>query len=114
LIWERQWYLTYHYWPTSENTHEFVVSIYFVPPKTPLDRIRQEHTVAVTKEYALQDVNTLEATQRMIETGVVDTFVLNDQEILCRHHHAVVKEYVRANESGTPVSFPWNRSTADA
>ena len=34
LIWERQWYLTYHYWPLSENKHLFEVSCYFVPPKT--------------------------------------------------------------------------------
>jgi phenylpropionate dioxygenase-like ring-hydroxylating dioxygenase large terminal subunit len=107
LIWERQWYLTYHYWPTSENTHVFETTIYFVPPKTPLDRMRQELAVATTKEFALQDANTLEATQKMIETGVVDTYNLNDQEILCRHHHAVVKEYVRAHQTGTPVSFPW-------
>jgi phenylpropionate dioxygenase-like ring-hydroxylating dioxygenase large terminal subunit len=114
LIWERQWYLTYHYWPLSENTHLFEVSIYFVPPKTAADRLRQEHTVAVTKEYALQDANTLEATQRMIETGVVKEFHLNDQEILCRHHHYAVREFVRAHEAGTPVNFPWNRATASA
>lgn len=114
LVWERQWYLTYHYWPTSENTHLFEVSMYFVPPKTPLDRIRQEHTVATTKEYALQDANTLEATQRMIETGVVSEFHLNDQEILCRHHHYAVREYVRAHEEGTPVSFPWNRAAVSS
>jgi glycine betaine catabolism A len=70
--------------------------------------------VAVTKEYALQDANTLEATQRMIETGVVKDFYLNDQEILCRHHHYAVREYVRAHEEGTPVSFPWNSATASA
>ncbi len=107
LIWERQWYMTYHYWPLAANKHLFEVSLHFVPPKTPLDRIRQELTVATTKEFALQDANTLEATQTMLETRVVDTFVLNDQEILCRHHHAAVREFVRAHQDGTPVNFPW-------
>jgi len=114
LIWERQWYLTYHYWPLAENKHMFEVSAYFVPPKNARDRVQQEYAVAVMKEFALQDANTLEATQTMLETRVVDTFVLNDQEILCRHHHAVVKEEVRAHEEGTPVNFPWNRATAAA
>jgi phenylpropionate dioxygenase-like ring-hydroxylating dioxygenase large terminal subunit len=114
LIWEREWYLTYHYWPLSANTHQFEVSLYFVPPRTPVERIRQEHAVAVTKEYALQDANTLEATQTMIETGVVKEFYLNDQEILCRHHHAVVAEHVRAHQTCTPVSYPWSRATAEA
>jgi phenylpropionate dioxygenase-like ring-hydroxylating dioxygenase large terminal subunit len=114
LIWERQWYLTYHYWPLAENKHLFEVTAYFVPPRNALERLQQELAVVSMKEYALQDANTLEATQRMIETGVVDRFVLNDQEILCRHHHFVVKENVRAHQTGTPVNYPWNRAAAPA
>ena len=67
LIWEPEWYLTYHYWPTSHNSHMFEVSLYFVPPKNATERLRQEMAVVSTKEYALQDANTLEATQSMIE-----------------------------------------------
>ena len=37
LIWERGWYLTYHYWPTSHNTHVFEGNLYFVPAE---DRAR--------------------------------------------------------------------------
>ena len=36
------------------------------------------------KEYLLQDCNTLEATQSMLESGVLHQFPLGDQEILCR------------------------------
>ena len=39
------------------------------------------------KEYSLQDGNTLEATQMMLESRAVTTFPLNDQEILLRHLH---------------------------
>lgn len=112
LVWERQWVLTYHYWPTSERTHMFEVNCYFAPAATPLDRIRQEMAAVTMKEYALQDANTLEATQTMLETKVVEEFVLNDQEIMCRHHHAVVQEHVRAWETSTPVNYPWNRALA--
>jgi hypothetical protein len=50
---------------------------------------------AVTfKEYGLQDANTLEATQIMLESRVVTEFPLNDQEILCRHLHKVAAEWV--------------------
>jgi hypothetical protein len=35
----------------------------------------------------LQDANTLEATQTMLETRSVDGFLLCDQEILIRHLH---------------------------
>ncbi len=72
LIWERGWYLTYHYWPTSQNTHMFEGTLYFVPPKNARERVAQEVAAVTFKEYALQDGNTLEATQIMLESRVVD------------------------------------------
>ena len=64
---------------------------------------------AVTfKEYSLQDGNTLEATQIMLESRVVTAFPLNDQEILCRHLHKVaadwVDDYTRETRGGGPMS----------
>jgi hypothetical protein len=50
------------------------------------------------KEFALQDSNTLEATQMMLETRYVDHFHLGDQEILCRHLHKVVRDWVSTYE----------------
>ena len=58
------------------------------------------------KEYALQDGNTLEATQTMIESRAVTEFPLNDQEILLRHLH-------RTARGTSPTSrSPGRRSTA--
>ena len=65
LVWAPNWYLTYHYWPTSYNSHIFEGTLYFVPPKTATERLQQELAAVTFKEYALQDGNTLEATQRM-------------------------------------------------
>ena len=110
LIWEPGWYLTYTYWPDGPTSHTFESSLYFVPPETPQQRIGQEYAFSVFKEFALQDANTLEATQSMIQTGVVDTFVLNDQEVLCRHHHAAAREQVKAG--GRPDRYPWTPTPA--
>ena len=44
----------------------------------------------------MQDCNTLEATQRMLESRAVARFPLNDQEILLRHLHKTAGEYVAA------------------
>jgi phenylpropionate dioxygenase-like ring-hydroxylating dioxygenase large terminal subunit len=96
LIWERGWYLTYHYWPTSYNTHVFEGNLYFVPAKTARERLAHELAAVTFKEYALQDGNTLEATQLMLESRVVRTFPLNDQEVLCRHLHKVAADWVNA------------------
>ena len=94
LIWGQGWYLTYHYWPTSHNTHIFEGSAYFPPPRSPRERIAQELAAASFKEYGLQDANTLEATQMMVESGYVDRFPLNDQEVLLRHLHKETADWV--------------------
>jgi phenylpropionate dioxygenase-like ring-hydroxylating dioxygenase large terminal subunit len=112
LIWKPNWYLTYHYWPTSYNTHIFEGTLYFVPPKTAFERLQQELAVVSFKEYGLQDGNTLEATQTMLESRAILDFPLNDQEIALRHLHATARQYVSEYQQGcgepvgavTPVS----------
>ena len=96
LIWAPGWYLTYHYWPTSYNSHIFEGTLCFVPPANATERLRQELTAVTFKEYALQDGNTLEATQMMIESRAVAEFPLNDQEILLRQLHKTARDYVAA------------------
>jgi phenylpropionate dioxygenase-like ring-hydroxylating dioxygenase large terminal subunit len=106
LIWKPGWYLTYHYWPTSYNTHIFEGTCYFAPPKNARERIAQEMGVVSFKEYALQDGNTLEATQTMLESRAVTEFPLNDQEVLLRHLHRTAQKYVddyQQGQQGTPV-----------
>jgi phenylpropionate dioxygenase-like ring-hydroxylating dioxygenase large terminal subunit len=106
LVWKPNWYLTYHYWPTSYNTHIFEGNLYFVPPKNAMERLRQELAVVTFKEYSLQDGNTLEATQSMLESRVVKEFPLNDQEILLRLLHTVARDHVKQyqeQQSKTPV-----------
>jgi hypothetical protein len=56
--------------------------------------LAQELAAVTFKEYALQDANTLEATQTMIGTKVVNDFPLCDQEIMLRHLHKVTGDYV--------------------
>jgi len=94
LIWAQGWYLTYHYWPTAPNRHVFEGTAYFVPARNARERVAHEMAAVTFKEYGLQDSNTLEATQTMLESRVVRAFPLNDQEILCRHLHKVAADWV--------------------
>jgi hypothetical protein len=94
LIWNQNWYLTYHYWPTAAGSHVFEGNAYFVPAKTARERLAQEMAAVTFKEFALQDANTLEATQMSIESGAVREFLLNDQEVLCRHLHKEVADWI--------------------
>ncbi len=94
LVWGQGWYLTYHYWPTAVNEHIFEGTLYFVPATTARERVAHEMAAVTFKEYGHQDANTLEATQSMLESGVVDRFPLCDQEVLCRHLHSVTAAWV--------------------
>ena len=102
LVWKPNWYLTYHYWPTAYNTHVFECSLYFVPPSNAYERLQQELAVVTFKEYGLQDGNTLEATQTMIESRAVTTFPLCDQEVMLRHLHTVTRRYVADHQATQP------------
>jgi glycine betaine catabolism A len=99
LIWAGGWYLTYHYWPTSVNTHVFESNLYFVPAKNASERLAHELACVSFKEYGLQDANTLEATQKMLESRVISEYVLNDQEVLVRHLHKEARDQVEAYQS---------------
>ncbi|MBL7488358.1 aromatic ring-hydroxylating dioxygenase subunit alpha [Frankia sp. AgB1.9] len=96
LVYERGWYLTYQYWPTSVGTHDWEMSYYFPPARTASERIRHEVTAVVSKEAALQDAATLDGTQMGLESRAIDKFPLSDQELTVRHHHKVVGDWVEA------------------
>jgi Ring hydroxylating alpha subunit (catalytic domain) len=69
-----------------------------VPPRNGRERLQQELAAVTFKEYSLQDGNTLEATQTMLEARVVTEFPLNDQEVLLRHLHATAGRYVAEHQ----------------
>ncbi|MEV6336717.1 aromatic ring-hydroxylating dioxygenase subunit alpha [Nocardia vinacea] len=94
VVWAPGWYLTYHYWPTAYNRHIFEGTCYFAPARNATDRLRQELAALTFKEFGLQDCNTLEATQTMLESRAITEFPLNDQEILLRHLHKQASDFV--------------------
>jgi hypothetical protein len=90
----RGWYLLYRYWPTSHNTHRFEGMLCFQPATTVQERVEHETAAVVFKDFALQDAGMLTGTQTALESGRLDRFSLNDQEILVRHFHTVVADWV--------------------
>ena len=96
LTWSQNYIITYQYWPLSPDSHRFLMDYYFVPPKTASERLTHEMVMAVAKDFALQDANVLEATQRRIRSGARKEFHYSDQEALLRHLHHVVQADVEA------------------
>jgi hypothetical protein len=98
LIWEAGWYNTHQFWPTSHNTLVFEGNVYSLPAKSASERVGREMAAVSFKEYSLQDANTLEATQWGLESGVIDQFPLNDQEVLVRNFHKATADWVHEYE----------------
>jgi hypothetical protein len=98
LIWEAGWYNTHQFWPTSHNTLVFEGNVYSLPAKSASERVGREMAAVSFKEYSLQDANTLEATQLGLESGVIDQFPLNDQEVLVRNFHRATADWVHTYE----------------
>jgi Rieske 2Fe-2S family protein len=97
LIYERGWYVTYRYWPASHATHVFEGDLYFVPARTARERLAHEYAALTFKEYGLQDAGTLDGTQMGLEQRAFAAYPLNDQEILVRHFHKTVRDWVDAH-----------------
>ena len=95
LVQETGWYILYRYWPTSYDTHRFEAWHGFVPATKASERAARECAAVMNKDFTLQDAATLEGTQRALESRRSrEAFPLNDQEILVRHLHATIAEWV--------------------
>jgi phenylpropionate dioxygenase-like ring-hydroxylating dioxygenase large terminal subunit len=94
LFWTQGFYYVYWYWPLAHNKMVYETALYFPPARSPRERVQQEIIALNYKDFGLQDVNTCEATQQMLESRAVERFPLGDQEVLCRHMHKTVYEAV--------------------
>ena len=94
ILFYRGWYLMYRYWPTSPNTHRFEASLCFQPARTVRERLEHEVAAVMFKDFALQDAGMLTGTQMALESGILHEFPLGDQEILVRHFHKTVVDWV--------------------
>ena len=113
-IWARNFYITYTYWPETVDSHIYEIDLYFVPPANAPERLAQELVVDSTIEFAMQDVNTIEATHSALKTRAQDTFFLSDQELLIRQFHTVIRETVAAHQAGEKRSHDGDHLTAAA
>jgi phenylpropionate dioxygenase-like ring-hydroxylating dioxygenase large terminal subunit len=100
-IWARNYYITYAYWPESVDSHVYEIDLYFVPPAGAGERLAQELVVDSTIEFAMQDVNTIEATHSALKTRRQAQFHLSDQELLIRAFHTYVRQAVEAHQEAT-------------
>ena len=95
-------YFTYNFWPISRNRTHWDVRLYHRPPANASMWIVQEYSHCRLRDSLLEDMDTLERTQRALESGVKKTMHLQEQEILIRHGHHVIEQAIRGDELTTP------------
>ena len=86
------YFFTYEFWPESVNQTTFIFKIYAPQARSWGQRIGQELSIIFLREGVSEDLSTLEDTQAGMETGVMKSFVLSDQEIAIRHQHVAVEQ----------------------
>lgn len=91
------WFFTYEFWPIAVDRTSWVAKLYVAPPKSWAQRIGLEFTIVQLREALLEDLTTLESTQRGMSSGALESLVLSDQELAIRHHHAMVEKMVGRN-----------------
>jgi phenylpropionate dioxygenase-like ring-hydroxylating dioxygenase large terminal subunit len=93
-FWERGWYHTYHHWPTAHDEHVFEWTMYFPPSRNASERLAHQVTATTLIEFAIQDDAMIVTIQDSLAAGVVTSFPLGDQEVLCRHLHHTARQWV--------------------
>jgi hypothetical protein len=66
----------------------------FVEPTTPGELFSRQQTAITARDSLLEDLFTLEQTQRGLESGVLDVLPLQDNEMTIRHGAKMVDDYV--------------------
>jgi carnitine monooxygenase subunit len=98
LIFGASGYTIHTHWPTGPHSHIFETEMYYQPPKTHKERLGQELTVTFLNDIILEDASPSEGLQAMLNSGALTHFTMNDEEILLRHLHKVVGDYVEAGD----------------
>jgi len=93
-FWQRGWFHTYHHWPISHEAQVFECNLYFAPARNARERVTHEMTAVTFKEFALQDDALIASIQTTLDSGIVTSYPLGDQEILVRHLHKTAHDWV--------------------
>ncbi|MDD3651739.1 aromatic ring-hydroxylating dioxygenase subunit alpha [Immundisolibacter sp.] len=90
------WYFTYNFWPISENQTRWTMDIYQLKAEHAGGLLAQEHTKILLRDAVLEDFSTLEATQQMMESGVLTHITISELEIALRHQMHVIDQWLAA------------------
>jgi phenylpropionate dioxygenase-like ring-hydroxylating dioxygenase large terminal subunit len=89
-------YFTYNFWPIDVDRTLWELRIYNSPPRNAAQRFTLEWNKVNQYTALREDLSTLEAQQAALNSRAKSHVVLQDNEILIRHHYKTVDQFVRS------------------
>lgn len=86
------WHLGIWFWPVDHHKTLIRAERCFLAPRNAGDQLAQAYSRTRAREVLREDLNTLEATQQMLESGAMDTIVLSQQELALQHHYKMAAD----------------------
>jgi phenylpropionate dioxygenase-like ring-hydroxylating dioxygenase large terminal subunit len=91
-----EWWHIHHFQPLGVDRTRWELRVFFPKAENAGQRFTQEYTKCLLQDNMLEDLSTVEGSQRGMASRVVTHFTLQDQEILIRHNQKIVEEFVNA------------------
>lgn len=88
------WWHIHHFEPIGTNRTQWTLRVFFPRAENAAQRFAQEYTSSLLQDNMLEDLGTVESSQRGMESRVVSHFNLQANEILIRHNHFAIKQFM--------------------
>lgn len=89
------YFQAYNFRPISHNRTSFEARVYYPEMRTAGGRFYQEYMKVSLRDVLLEDLGTLEMTQKAAETGAKSEMVIQDFELMVRHQAVVVERLIQ-------------------
>ncbi len=90
-------FLTHTFWPLAADRTLWEARIYFPKARNLAERFSQEYSRSTFLDGVMaEDGGIFEKTQSMLGSGAKKELIIGDEELLIRHHLAMVERYINA------------------
>lgn len=90
-------YFTYNIWPLAVDRTIWEIRMYYPEPANAGHRFANEYGRIGLRDSLMEDASTHERIQASLKSGALRHFLFQDEEVLLRHNHAVVRDYIEGN-----------------
>ena len=91
-------YFTYNLWPLAADRTIWDIRMYYPRPHTAGDVFANEYGRIALRDTLIEDANVHEHVQAGLNSGALNHFPFQDEEVACRHQYAAVTAYVEGRD----------------